>query len=152
MKEKINGFDVIGISVRTTNQDGKAMNDLAMLWNKFTSENIIEKIPNRFEDKIYAIYTDYEGDHTMPYTAIIGCKVRSSDNIPKGMILRSVDTGDYMKFCTNGKLPDAVVMEWQKIWNLKIDREFIADFEVYHETSENSNDPMVDIYIGVRDY
>ena len=35
-----NGFKLIGISVRTTNQHNQVQEDLGKLWGQFSSENI----------------------------------------------------------------------------------------------------------------
>jgi len=67
-KLQINSFQIIGISVRTTNENGQAKKDIEKLWGEFMSENMLKKIPNVTDETIYAIYTDYEGDHTKPYT------------------------------------------------------------------------------------
>jgi predicted transcriptional regulator YdeE len=38
--QKIQKFSVIGISVRTTNENGQAGQDIPALWQKFMSENV----------------------------------------------------------------------------------------------------------------
>ena len=40
-------FNVIGISMRTTNEEGQSGKDIPALWNKFFSEAVGEKIPNK---------------------------------------------------------------------------------------------------------
>ena len=67
-------FYVVGISVRTSNENQQAAKDIPALWQRFMSENIADKIPNKSSNKVYAVYTDYESDHTKPYTTIIGYK------------------------------------------------------------------------------
>ena len=42
-----NGFKIIGISTRTTNKDNQSKEDLGKLWERFFSEKIIEKVPNK---------------------------------------------------------------------------------------------------------
>ncbi len=74
-KVKIEPFKVIGIAVRTTNENGKSAQDIGQLWGKFMSEGISDKIPNKINDTIFSIYTNYESDHTKPYDTILGCKV-----------------------------------------------------------------------------
>ena len=37
---------IIGISVRTTNQNEQAMQDIGNLWQRFFSEQLLAKIPN----------------------------------------------------------------------------------------------------------
>lgn len=78
MHHKLDTFYVIGIAVRTTNENQKAAQDIPVLWNKFMTEGIINQIPNKADHAIYCIYTDYEKDYTKPYTTILGCKVNSS--------------------------------------------------------------------------
>jgi predicted transcriptional regulator YdeE len=38
-------FKVIGISVRTTNENGQSQNDIGNLWAKLMGQNLIEQIP-----------------------------------------------------------------------------------------------------------
>ena len=84
--QKIKSFSVIGISIRTTNENGQSSKDIPALWGKFMHEGILEKIPNKIDNTVYCIYTDYEKDHTKPYTTILGCKVENLSNIPYAMI------------------------------------------------------------------
>jgi len=58
----LNKFNIIGISVRTTNQNNKSAEDIGKLWEQFYRENLSAKIPNKTSNNIYAIYTDYKGD------------------------------------------------------------------------------------------
>lgn len=148
---KIEPFKVIGISVRTTNENGQAGKDIPVLWEKMISEDILNSIPNKIDNTIYSIYTDYEKDHTKPYTTVLGCKVESLDNIPEGMAGYSFDGGDYLKFTTKGDLSkDLVINEWIKIWNMNLERTFTADFEVYGKKAQNPSDAEVDIFIAVK--
>jgi len=103
------GFKIIGIKIRTTNKDMQAAKDIPALWQKFMSENISEKIPNKIDQSIMAIYTNYEGDHTQPYDTIIGCKVSNLNDIPKGMISQEFNTGKYSKFTSKGNLEKGAV-------------------------------------------
>ena len=62
----IQKFNVIGISVRTTNENGQSAKDIEALWVKFWGEEIQKQIPNKVNDDIYAVYTDYETDFNGP--------------------------------------------------------------------------------------
>ncbi len=148
---KIEPFKVIGIAVRTTNENGQAGKDIPVLWEKMISENILSSIPNKVDNTIYSIYTDYEKDHTKPYTTVLGCQVENLDNIPEGMTGYSFDGGDYLKFSTKGDLSKGLVInEWIKIWQMDLGRVFSADFEVYGEKAQNPSDAEVDIFIAVK--
>ena len=84
--QKVKEFNVIGISVRTTNENGQAGQDIPALWNNFITNGLADKIPNKIDTSIYCIYTEYEKDHTKPYTTILGCKVSDLLTIPDGMV------------------------------------------------------------------
>lgn len=144
-------FHIIGISVRTTNQDEQASTDIPALWNKFFAEGILAKIPNKVNSNLYCIYTDYEKDHTAPYTTILGCKVENLNEIPEGLIGKTIPEAKYEIFTAKGNLMQgAVYNEWTKIWNATIERTFVADFELYDAKSHDPENAEVDIFIGVR--
>lgn len=149
--ETLKEFYVIGIAVRTTNENGKAGIDIPELWNKFMSENLIEKIPNKIDNTIYCIYTEYEKDYTKPYTTILGCKVSSIENIPNEMVAKTFENENYRKFIAKGNILQGMVFaEWTKIWNTEIDRKYSADFEVYGEKAQNPENAEVPIYISLN--
>lgn len=151
MAKNIKSFQVIGIAVRTTNENGQSSNDIPALWGKFMSEGILGKIPNKTDDSLYCIYTDYEKDHTKPYTTILGCKVENLENIPSGMVGRIFEEANYEEFTAKGNLMQgAVFNEWMKIWNSEIPRTFVADFEIYDEKSHNPENAEVSIFVGVK--
>ena len=148
---KIEPFKVIGIKVKTTNQNEQALQDIGALWNKFLSEGIASKIPNKIEETIFSIYTNYEGDHTQPYDTILGCKVSCLDIIPNGMIGQSFEGGNYCKFICNGDLTKGAVYEsWLKIWKEDLDRLYTADFELYGEKAQDPSNAEVEIYIAIK--
>ncbi len=149
--QKIKSFSVIGISVRTTNENGQAGLDIPAIWNKFITEGIAEKITNKIDNAIYCIYTDYEKDHTKPYTTILGCKVENLNNIPSGMAGKTFEEADYEKFVAKGNILKGIVFnEWTKIWNADLNRTFVADFEVYREKAQNAENVEVDIFVATK--
>ncbi|WP_347217722.1 GyrI-like domain-containing protein [Chryseobacterium sp.] len=148
---KVEPFKVIGITVRTMNENEQAAKDIPVLWEKFMKENVLNTIPNKIDNTIYSIYTEYEKDHTKPYTTLLGCKVENLDHIPEGMTGKSFDGGDYVKFTAKGNLAEGLVInEWFKIWNMDLERTFTADFEIYGEKAQNPSDAEVDILIAVK--
>lgn len=149
-KQQLEQFQIIGISVRTTNENEQAMKDIPALWNKFMTEHILQKIPNKIDDTIYCVYTHYEKDHTKPYTTILGCKVKNLDEIPEGMTGKTIYPAKYELFTAKGNLQQgAVYHEWLKIWNTNMPRTFVSDFEVYGNKAQNFENAEVDIYVGV---
>jgi predicted transcriptional regulator YdeE len=144
-------FSVIGISVRTTNENEQAGKDIPALWKKFMEEGIAEQIPNKIDNTLYCIYTEYEKDHTKPYTTILGCKVEILETIPNGMVGKTFEDATYTKHIAKGNIFQGIVFnEWVKIWNSDLNRTFIADFEVYGEKAQNPENAEIDIFVGVK--
>lgn len=137
--QEIKSFNIVGIAVRTTNANGQSGIDIPALWDKFISEGIVDKIPNKIDNAVYSVYTEYEGDFTKPYTTVLGCKVSSLDIIPEGMKGIVIEKGKYIKYTTKA---DQVFEEWTKIWNADLPRAYRADYEVYGEE--------VNIFLGVK--
>ncbi|WP_343696096.1 effector binding domain-containing protein [Flavobacterium sp.] len=147
----IHNFSIIGISVRTTNENGQSGQDIPALWNKFISEGIADKIANKLNNDIICVYTDYEKDHTKPYTTILGCPVENLDSIPEGLTGKIIESDNYEKFAPKGNLAEGIVYnEWLKIWDSGLNRIFTSDFEIYGEKAHNHENAEVDIYIAVQ--
>ena len=153
----IPAFHFIGLPLRTSNDK---MNEIGAHWGKFYSEKIIDKIPDKIDNdgaggatSVLGLYTDYEGDHTKPYTLILGCKVSSIDAMTKvknELVSRTIPESKYVVFTAKGKMPDCIIKTWGDIWNSGIDRTYKFDFEVYGEKSGNPENAEVDIYISVK--
>ncbi|WP_196892187.1 GyrI-like domain-containing protein [Aureivirga marina] len=145
-------FRIVGISVETTNENNQALIDLGKLWGDFYTKNIAEKIPNKNSEDIYAVYTDYESDYTGKYTAIIGFCVDTFDEVPNDFTKREFKEGVYQKFIAKGKMPDVIGETWNEIWKKEeeLDRNYIADFEIYGKKSQNGDASEVEIFIGVN--
>lgn len=142
-------FNIIGISKKTSNKNQQAAQDIQELWDEFQGKGISKQTPGKVDENIYAIYTDYEGDHTEPYTVLIGSRVENLDTVPQNLLGRKFKKANYLKFSPEGKFPDAVIEQWVRIWNSDIERAYTADLEIY---SKNSNDPeniLVDILIAI---
>jgi len=147
----ISSFNIIGISVRTTNENGQAAKDIPVLWGRLMGENLIPTIPNVSDANIHCIYTDYEGDHNKPYTVLLGMKVSSLENIPDGMTGMSFSGGDYQTYHEEGNLEEGLVYNaWMKIWNEPIDRAYTADIEVYDASKPDPKNTAVDIHIALK--
>ena len=150
-KLTIESFKVIGISVRTTNKNNQVAKDIGDLWGRFINDKVLEAIPNKIDNSIYCIYTEYEKDHTKPYTTILGCKVSDLQTVPEGMVGKTFDEANYTKIVAKGKISQGMVFnEWRKIWNSNLDRTFTADFEVYDEKAQNPENAEVDIFIAIK--
>jgi len=144
-------FHIIGKAIRTTNENGQAATAIPQLWQAFFSGQVAAGIPAKTDTAIYCVYTDYESDHTKPYTTILGCKVDNLDSIPEGLTGITIGGGTYKVFSPEGNIAGGLVFnEWTKIWAMPLDRAYTADYEVYNEAALSDPDAVVDIFIAVR--
>jgi predicted transcriptional regulator YdeE len=148
----IQKFDVIGISVRTTNENGQSVKDIEALWGKFWGEEIQKQIPNKVNDDIYAVYTDYETDFNGPDTLIIGLTVSSLDNIPEDFVGITIEKDVYEKFVSKGKMPEAVLATWMEIWQSKdLKRTYNVDFTIHGKKYFDGDNAEVETFISVKE-
>ena len=144
-------FYIVGISVRTTNENQQAAKDIPALWQRFMSENIAEQIPNKLSNEVYAVYTDYESDYTKPYTTIIGCKVNEIGTISEGLVVKKIEAPKYKKYVAKGDLANNIVYnKWLEIWDEEINRAYTSDYEIYGAKASDSTNAEVEIFIGVN--
>lgn len=143
---------IIGISIRTTNQNNQSAIDIPQLWQDFHNQQIHIKIPSKVNHDVYAIYTDYESDFTAPYTTIIGCEVNSLAEIPEGMVAHIIPEGSYSKITVQGNLMENIVLNtWIKIWNSpNIERTYTSDYEVYGFKAQDPTQAEVAIYLATK--
>lgn len=138
---------IIGIELRTNNDESHLT--IPKHWGKFFSEGILEKIPSKKNNTVFAVYTDYEKDHTKPYSCIIGCEVTSLKNIPSGMVGKIIPGAKYAVYTTRGAHPDGLIKTWQEIWKSGMHRAFTADFEEYLPSFDPEKNPEVKVYIAL---
>jgi predicted transcriptional regulator YdeE len=145
-------FLVVGLRTRTTNRIEAVpeMAKISPLWRQFCADDVSNQIPHRLPDspEIVAVYFDYEGDYRGQYSLIVGHKVTSLDNAPKGMGGVLVRAGSYLRFPAEGPMPVALVDAWKGIWQFfdlshEYERAYATDFEVHGPNA-------VEVYIGVK--
>ncbi len=144
--QKVQGFDVTGFAVRTTNQaeqeEGTAK--IGHLWQRFYSEAAPTLNPGA---KVYGVYTNYQSDFSGEFDVIACCDTLNSTD--KDQISAHIATGNYLVFSAKGEFPNVVIELWTNVWAYFSDpkcihkRVYNTDFEFYKNADE------VEIYIGV---
>ena len=149
---KLKEFQLIGIALKTktTNENGQSAIDCGNLWQQFEKGNYAEKIPGKLSNEIFAVYYNYEGDHTKPFSYFIGCKVKKDTETFDGLDGLKIPDGIFEKIIAKGKMPDCVVNAWKDIWNSNLPRAYNADFEVYDQRSKDWNVAEVNIFISIK--
>lgn len=154
---KVQGFTVAGMTGRTNNaKEMTAAGVISKLWGRLMQEDLLAKVPDRADDNIIAVYTDYASDHNGDYTYVLGAKVVGDSEVPAGMVATKVVTGKYARFTSERGPASKLVPElWQKINSLPRnapggDRTYQSDFEVYDQRARNPQDAIVDVFVGIR--
>ena len=151
-------FSVIGIQVRTSNaKEMTGGGAIPKQWEKFFKDGMGDKIPNKADSTIYAVYTGYASDRNGGYDFVIGMKVSSASTVPSGMVAVKVPGGRYAVVASaKGSVAQVVPQAWQRVWSLDDNKQlrgvraYKADFEVYDQRSQNPQDSQIDIYIGLK--
>lgn len=132
----LNGFEIYGISAKTSNLDEMKTPKIAPSWGKF-----LEIYDGKSE--IYCVYSDYESDVNGKYLFCIGTK----SPLCKNLISSKVLSGKYAIFSCKFKTAEDTLNLWKQIWSFfegsDIKRAYQTDYERYF----NGN---LEIYIGIK--
>ena len=139
-----------GISIRTTNENMQAVNDIGKLWEEFWNKNIFSFTENKKNNKMYGVYTNYEGDFTKPYDFYACCEVSSEGNNNDEFSVISVPESKYAKFSLRGNYDEAAEKLWNAIWETKLDRKYTYDFEVYHNDGNYCENLLLELYFAMN--
>lgn len=150
------GFDVIGIEARTNNaQESGGDGAIPKQWQRLFMENLLSRIPDRLDQSIVAVYTNYASDWNGNYTYVLGAKVKPGTRAPDGMVSKRVPAGTCIELTSKRGKPEQVVPEmWKEVWTYfqipgSPARAYGADFEIYDDLSDPTN-MQVKLYIGVK--
>ena len=154
---QLDGFEVVGISARTNNATEAGPDGaIPKLWQRVMQEHVLDRIPQKTDPNLYAVYTDYASDANGDYTLVLGAKVRPGTKAPDGRLGSVVPARRYAMFTSErGPVAKVVVETWKRIWayyQLPANghRAYGADFEVYDQRAADPNNAQVKIYIGVK--
>ncbi len=130
-----------GIETRIT---GDPASQIGAVWQRFLNENLTDDILERLDDRLIAMYFNYDGDHTQPYTFFLGCEVGDVACVPDEFALRTTPAGNYAEFLAAGEMPQSLIETWQQIWAPDLKRDFVADYEIHDPATPHE----VAIYVG----
>lgn len=147
--DKIESMTIAGVTVITDNQRGT--DDINALWERFFKESVGQMLQDQKEnDLIYAVYSDYKGDHTKPYRLTIGYKLKDGAQAPEDLHTVTTETADYAMLSAAGEQPKALIDTWTIIWQSDLDRRFKTDLEIYGPRFFEDGVNEVLICIGVN--
>ncbi len=147
--ETIEAFSVVGIS-KIISGNENASEEINGLWEAFFKQSVGQSVDNRVDDIIYAVYSDYEGDHTKPYRLTIGYKIKGEPILNAELHHVQVQKCDYALMSAAGEQPKALIDTWTAIWQSDLDRCFKTDFEVYGQRFFEDGVHEVLVAVGVN--
>lgn len=110
-EETLRGFDVVGIQIRTRNST--AMETIGPLWERFHAEHTASRIPHPADERLLAVYSAYESDHTGAYHFLIGQRVQEVvGTLPDHLTCIRVPPGRYAVVAAREEMPGALVKAW----------------------------------------
>jgi len=75
-------------------------------------------------DAIFAVYYQYEGDYTKPFSYFIGCNVKFDAEVPQGLESLIISNGTYYTISAKGKMPDCMINICKEVWIASIPRTY----------------------------
>ncbi len=144
---------IIGMTIRTTNQDGKSIQDTSQLWKQFYAEGFNDKVQGKVNpSEVLGVYSNYESDCNGYYDYTIGYEVSPEADVPEGFGKMSIPKADYAKFELTEALPicEKIKRLWNNVWQADINRKYSIDFEIYDENTAMSENPKIQVFITVK--
>jgi predicted transcriptional regulator YdeE len=150
-------FYVAGYAVRTNNaKEASGHGEIGRLWSEFAQRHLDAAISHRVDNRLIVVYSDYASDEKGDYEYLLGAKVSSIAELPRGASYRQVAAGAYAVFRTRaGPAWRVVPDEWRRIWSMPPAelggrRAFATDYEVYEGQSVDREDRPVEIHVGLK--
>jgi len=150
------GFSVIGVSVRTSKwKEAGGNGEIPNMWGRAMQDGTFDRIPNRADSNIFAVYTDYASDQSGECTYVLGARVTSIDKVPAGFVAVTIPAGRYAVLQTDkGPLPDVMPKVWKRIHAMPArelggERAFKVDYEVFPAGFDWQN-AQIDVHLGLK--
>lgn len=154
--ENEQSFTVVGVTVRTNNTaEAGGQGKIPGLWQDAMTSGQLDQIPNRVGDGFVVVYSGYASDHSGDFDYTLGVRVSSADNVPAGMVKRTVAAGKYAVFQSEQGAPqDVIPALWKHINSLSPqqlggERAYQSDFETYPPMTDPGSMQMV-AHIGLK--
>jgi len=154
------GFDVIGYSIRTRNQDGQNNRDIPAFWQRYMQEKMGQSLyPLAVSNAEYGICGEFDME-SGEFDYLIGVEAREGAQVPEGGIVRHYPEATYVVFTTPKVAPEQFTDSIQKTWTAIFNEWFpgsgyehsgAAEFEYYDERcwADRNEQLEMDIYIPV---
>ncbi|MGP9652132.1 GyrI-like domain-containing protein [Glutamicibacter sp. AOP38-B1-38] len=134
-------FTVLGCAVRT--DEAGSARIIPDLWNRVYGERLLNNVPGRIDDDIYAVYTHLENsgrNRSGWFTFLIGVHADPSVTVPEGMSLVSVPASTRASFTVPAGDPTRVMEAWKQAWAYDdAYKTFLCEYERYGPSGASVN-------------
>lgn len=122
----------IGIPIQTSYKNEAYLTALQEAWTYFGKEDISAAIPNIIEERVYAIYTNYNQPQQDDVTILLGYKTSDIQQVYEGLMGVTVPATDFAVLENKGKPTEQFLTDtWAKVLQSDLKRSELADMEVY---------------------
>jgi len=151
-------FLIAGIEARTSAaKESSGETVIPQQWMKFMQEGVLQRIPNKADEDIYALYTDFANKRSGEYSVVIGAKITDKSKVPADLVVKTVPAGTYAVFQTSkGPAWEVIPAAWQSVADaedkgeLGYVRTYKADYELYHGPAMDPQDMQAELHVGVK--
>jgi predicted transcriptional regulator YdeE len=142
--ENQDSFIVIGMTIRTSREaEATGQGQIPQLWQDVFTNGSLDQIPNKVDDGLVVVYSDYTPAGEYNYT--LGVKVSAADTVPTGMVKRVIPAGKYAVVQSETGAPQEVIPAmWARIGKMTPEelggtRAYQMDFETYPAITDFTN-------------
>lgn len=150
-------FTVVGLQTRTTTaRELNGHGSIANLWKQMLQGQLLNQIPNRANNDLIAVYTEFENGKDGSYTYVLGVKVNVVGKLPPGMRSQQAGGGSYAVLTSEGQLLGEMILDsWKQIWSREkahtIAHAYTNDFEIhYNGPPDDPKHVAMDLFVSIR--
>lgn len=145
-------FKIVGMDILTTIEENERDRSIPKLWDRYIERE--SEIKNTVKESSMGL-CEVTADSEDEFTYICCKEVENFEEVPEGMVTRTVKTAKYAVFTHKGavdNLGETYDYIYRK-WLPNSEYEIISDgydFELYDERFDNTENSELDIYIPVK--
>ena len=146
-------FDVLGLSLRTTDTDGKNLKEIPEFWAKICSDGSSEALSRLSSDEgiMYGICFDLESDGYFKYAAAVPYAGGEKENFE----VVNIPAAKWAVFESIGPMPGAIQKVWKRIFSewlpaTEFEMESLPQIELYYPGDATAGDYKSEVWIPVK--
>lgn len=146
-------FKALGISIKTTDEDGRNYREIPEFWTKIHTDGSAKKLCELSADDglMYGICFDLDDDNYFKYAAAVPYDGKSTDDFE----VITIPAAKWAIFECTGPMPDSIQKVWRRIfaeWLPATEYELAMQpqLEVYYPGDASSEDYKSEIWIPIK--